>query len=194
MQDKERDRRLEQMRLYSRQRRRLASGLIRIEQHGKYRVAVKVDKTCEHCGASFEPQRSTARFCSDKCRVYASRSRDNKPKSPTRRETRIGADAAKRTLAKILLKPVRAFRNECRTRYGRDGAKMRCGFEAVKVVLADPQLVQAAQRIKPYVTANGRRVDLLPTLQELVRWCEKYDPMDWGSMVRETSLIVDMLR
>jgi hypothetical protein len=28
---------------------------------------------CAHCGESFTPQRSTARFCSDTCRVYASR-------------------------------------------------------------------------------------------------------------------------
>ena len=28
---------------------------------------------CEYCRKSFTPQRSTARFCSDKCRVYASR-------------------------------------------------------------------------------------------------------------------------
>src|SRR5260221_9986318 len=34
-------------------------------------------KNCEHvsCGQAFEPQRSTARFCSAKCRVAASRAR-----------------------------------------------------------------------------------------------------------------------
>jgi hypothetical protein len=29
--------------------------------------------TCEHCGASFTPQRSTARFCSTRCRTAAHR-------------------------------------------------------------------------------------------------------------------------
>jgi hypothetical protein len=30
-------------------------------------------KTCESCGIEFEPKRSTAKYCSDKCRVTASR-------------------------------------------------------------------------------------------------------------------------
>lgn len=30
-------------------------------------------KQCERCGEAFQPMRSTAKFCSTKCRVYASR-------------------------------------------------------------------------------------------------------------------------
>ena len=33
--------------------------------------------TCEHCGASFTPQRSTARFCSSRCRTAAHRASSN---------------------------------------------------------------------------------------------------------------------
>jgi hypothetical protein len=35
-------------------------------------------KTCHHCGANFEAMRSTARFCSDKCRIGAHRG-DSRP-------------------------------------------------------------------------------------------------------------------
>jgi len=32
--------------------------------------------TCSRCGSKFRPQRSTARFCSPRCRVAAQRARD----------------------------------------------------------------------------------------------------------------------
>ena len=35
------------------------------------------DQTCDHCGESFTPKRSEAKFCSTKCRVYSKRKRDN---------------------------------------------------------------------------------------------------------------------
>jgi len=37
----------------------------------------KVQIQCEHCGQAFNPQRSTAKFCSTKCRVAAKRAKDN---------------------------------------------------------------------------------------------------------------------
>jgi hypothetical protein len=33
----------------------------------------KTPQPCAHCGEAFTPKRSTAKFCSAKCRVYASR-------------------------------------------------------------------------------------------------------------------------
>ena len=34
-------------------------------------------RRCNHCCELFQPERSTAQFCSDKCRVYVSRSRQS---------------------------------------------------------------------------------------------------------------------
>jgi hypothetical protein len=42
---------------------------------GKFRMLVPVKRACEHCGEKFRPQRTTARFCSAKCRVYAARAK-----------------------------------------------------------------------------------------------------------------------
>jgi hypothetical protein len=39
----------------------------------KKRAAARADRHCGHCGKPFEAKRSTARFCSDKCRIYAYR-------------------------------------------------------------------------------------------------------------------------
>ena len=35
-------------------------------------------QTCEYCGTDFQPKRSDARFCSDRCRVYKSRSKHSR--------------------------------------------------------------------------------------------------------------------
>jgi hypothetical protein len=59
MDAKDKARRREYQRIYMRQRRRSD------EPWPKRR--------CDHCRKWFEPQRSTARFCSAKCRVYANR-------------------------------------------------------------------------------------------------------------------------
>jgi hypothetical protein len=37
------------------------------------RDELRSDPRCKYCGRSMERQRSTKQFCSDKCRVYASR-------------------------------------------------------------------------------------------------------------------------
>ena len=49
-------------------------------------------RLCSHCGSQFRPQRSTARFCSPRCRVAAQRARNRigmsggqKPQSVTLR-------------------------------------------------------------------------------------------------------------
>ena len=42
-------------------------------------------KICEHCGTAYEARRSTKRFCSDTCRVYANRPLQNAYNSPTKR-------------------------------------------------------------------------------------------------------------
>jgi hypothetical protein len=61
------------------ERRRLRAGLLEWKVFGagefKCRMVVPVKRACEHCGAEFKPQRTTARFCSTKCRVYASRAK-----------------------------------------------------------------------------------------------------------------------
>jgi hypothetical protein len=42
------------------------------------------ERDCEHCGTSFTPSRSDARFCSLRCRVAAHRTRHALENSPTR--------------------------------------------------------------------------------------------------------------
>jgi hypothetical protein len=46
-----------------RQRRCLRAGLVTA-------TGEPVGRKCEHCGEPFVPERTTARFCSPKCRVY----------------------------------------------------------------------------------------------------------------------------
>jgi hypothetical protein len=54
-------------------RRRLRAGLTerKVFGAGEFKVCMDfpVKRACEHCGEKFEPQRTTARFCSTKCRV-----------------------------------------------------------------------------------------------------------------------------
>jgi hypothetical protein len=71
--EKQRERR----RSTQRQRRLLRAGLLewKVMAGGEFKMAVPVKRACEHCGAEFEPQRTTARFCSTKCRVYAARAK-----------------------------------------------------------------------------------------------------------------------
>ena len=46
----------------------------RVDRQRERRNADKpTEATCYHCGDTFKPQRSTARYCSPKCRVYANR-------------------------------------------------------------------------------------------------------------------------
>jgi hypothetical protein len=55
-----------------RERRRLKSGLWQLKRVGQLPITQlqPVKRPCEHCGEPFIPQRTTARFCSTKCRVY----------------------------------------------------------------------------------------------------------------------------
>ena len=46
------------------------------ERRKAARQALLIDQPCQQCGDTFTPQRSDARFCSGKCRVYAKRLRD----------------------------------------------------------------------------------------------------------------------
>ena len=41
-----------------------------------------VDRTCQHCGVTFTPSRSDARYCSHKCRQHAHRTRITAPAMP----------------------------------------------------------------------------------------------------------------
>lgn len=53
--------------------------------NSKVRKSSTTSKICEHCGAAYEARRSTKRFCSDTCRVYANRPLQNAYNSPTKR-------------------------------------------------------------------------------------------------------------
>ena len=44
------------------------------------RAAWREGRTCRYCGAPLNAQRSTSKFCSPKCRVYAARKRSKQPK------------------------------------------------------------------------------------------------------------------
>jgi hypothetical protein len=52
------------------QRRRRKAGLLTVQKSGSLRYPVPVKRNCQHCGQAFTPERTTARFCSPKCRVY----------------------------------------------------------------------------------------------------------------------------
>jgi hypothetical protein len=77
---------------WQKEKRRLRAGLIEVkwvivpgeftgpdafrQRHPrKERTIVPVKKKCEHCGKEFTPQRTSRKFCSPKCRVYAARKR-----------------------------------------------------------------------------------------------------------------------
>ncbi|MBC1261542.1 hypothetical protein FQK07_09720 [Synechococcus sp. BSF8S] len=47
----------------------------RVARHRAKHRQEKQPITCEHCGTSFTPKRSTAQFCSTRCRVAASRAK-----------------------------------------------------------------------------------------------------------------------
>lgn len=53
-------------------------------------------KTCEHCGKTYEPQRSSSKYCSDNCRVKANREE--------KRATRLNLDKNKVERMVTLLK------------------------------------------------------------------------------------------
>ena len=46
----------------------------RVKARRAAKVATVKQRECNHCGQSYEPARLTSKFCSTKCRVYASRS------------------------------------------------------------------------------------------------------------------------
>lgn len=49
--------------------------LLKNARQKRYRDSHRLERSvvCDHCGATFTPQRSTARFCSSTCRVAAHR-------------------------------------------------------------------------------------------------------------------------
>jgi hypothetical protein len=55
-----------------RERRGIKAGLIQRKRIGQLPLVQlqPVYRPCEHCGKPFAPRRTTARFCSPKCRVY----------------------------------------------------------------------------------------------------------------------------
>lgn len=65
-------------------RRRLCSEACEKRRHANYMQTVRAKDReplatkCEHCGNAFEPKRATGRYCSTKCRVYASRAKKAK--------------------------------------------------------------------------------------------------------------------
>jgi hypothetical protein len=61
--------------LAARRRRAMASGRCRIKSNQFFSVLIPVQLRCQHCGKAFTPKRSTARYCSDLCRVRAHRSK-----------------------------------------------------------------------------------------------------------------------
>jgi hypothetical protein len=54
--------------------RHIAAGLARGD--GRY-IYEEVGRCCDHCGAHFMPKRTTARYCSTRCRVAAHRARQS---------------------------------------------------------------------------------------------------------------------
>jgi hypothetical protein len=58
-----------------RTRRHLRAGLILEQSRGDLRFFIFAPRECEFCGERFNPKRTTARYCSPKCRVYAHRIR-----------------------------------------------------------------------------------------------------------------------
>jgi hypothetical protein len=72
------ERAAEANRVYQRKRRRKET-LQRKEAAGHIRVSgffALVTGTCTHCGESFHPKRSSARYCSTRCRVAAHRAKE----------------------------------------------------------------------------------------------------------------------
>jgi len=62
-----------------RERRAVKAGLLVTVPHKAFRLLQSAARTCGHCGGEFKPKRTTARYCSTKCRVYAARARSNPP-------------------------------------------------------------------------------------------------------------------
>jgi hypothetical protein len=58
-----------------RYRRAIRSGLLKIKGTGIFRVQVPLRVACAHCGVEFQPERTTARFCSPRCRVAFNRAK-----------------------------------------------------------------------------------------------------------------------
>jgi hypothetical protein len=52
-----------------------AEVITHVGRHVTYREVKPVAFTCQHCGSMFSPKRTTAKFCSPKCRVAAYRNR-----------------------------------------------------------------------------------------------------------------------
>jgi hypothetical protein len=62
--------RKERRRQRQQERRRVRAGLLTEKGWRKFRTVHPVKFTCAQCGEEFLPQRSTAKFCSARCRVY----------------------------------------------------------------------------------------------------------------------------
>ena len=55
--------------------RNLKAGLVVRREQGIFLLTEAVKGRCEHCGQEFERQRTTARFCSARCRMAAHRAK-----------------------------------------------------------------------------------------------------------------------
>jgi len=69
----------------------------------KARAALRVERSevsCKHCGASFIPQRSTAQFCSTRCRVAAHRTPAEKAKAWEMKGSGMSAPAIAKDLGR----------------------------------------------------------------------------------------------
>lgn len=65
--------------------RRTAAGIVRTTEAGGFAVLQPVARTCRHCGEPFTPARTTAQFCSARCRVAHHR-REKATKPPAKRK------------------------------------------------------------------------------------------------------------
>jgi hypothetical protein len=65
----------EQRRAAQKRRRALRSGRLEIITTESFRVARPKMFKCDHCGGDFLPQRTTAKFCSARCRLRAFRTK-----------------------------------------------------------------------------------------------------------------------
>ena len=71
------ERRRQRRRAAQQERRGLQSGRYIRQTQGIFRVLVPKRQRCVHCGREFLPERSTARFCSTRCRVALYRSKQD---------------------------------------------------------------------------------------------------------------------
>jgi uncharacterized OB-fold protein len=80
----------EQRRAAQKRRRLLRSGLVEIITTDYFSVVRPVKFKCQQCGKDFLPQRTTAKFCSARCRLRAFRTKSRGSIEEERNEATIG--------------------------------------------------------------------------------------------------------